>query len=365
MKKILIGICGIGNGHMNRQRLIIDNLLQYDVDIVLAITQKDYDLFDSLYPTIKKVLIHAPWIIYNDVGIDFESTKTKYLQSGIDYFGSFLDFSISVQKAFNGNNPDFVMTDYERNVAQFAYATGRPLVCLDQHSKFLTLSTETINNFSADVGNSMLLYFFPKAEKRYVSSFFKIEDDKKFNIETIPPVLKNIQKGQVNSNKAVVYFSPYTSEVCSYSKILELIKNYKNYEFNIYTYLEFPDYYKYDNLIFKKIGDQFNNDLSDCSFIVSSSGHQLIVEAINLEIPLYIFPLDTYDQNYCCHFVEKHGLGKKINTCETQEFNNFIENLDLYRENMKKHKSIHYKDKWDKILFEKLERAFGIERKHS
>ena len=34
MKKVLIGICGIGNGHINRQKLIIDELLKYDVEIV-------------------------------------------------------------------------------------------------------------------------------------------------------------------------------------------------------------------------------------------------------------------------------------------------------------------------------------------
>jgi uncharacterized protein (TIGR00661 family) len=365
MKKILIGICGVGNGHVYRQKSIIDKLLKYDVDIVLAVTQKNYTFFNDLYPNIKKIIVFTPFIIYNDSGLDFKATKIKYLQNNIDYYGAFLDFSIEVQKAFSGSNPDLVMTDYEPIVAQFAYATSKPLICFEQQAKFLILHPKVINSFSADnVDNSRLLYFFPKADKRYVSSFFKIKDNKKFNIEAIPPVLKNISKGDIKKDKVLIYFSPYTSiyapDSCNYTKILELVKNYKKYKFSIYTELEFPDYYKYDNLFFKKPGDEFDNDLTDCNFIISASGHQLIAEAINLETPLYIFPLNTFDQNYCCYFVEKHELGKKINTCDTKEFDEFIGNLELYRKNMKKHKNTHYKEKWDKILFEKLENTFNI-----
>ena len=74
-------------------------------------------------------------------------------------------------------------------------------------------------------------------------------------------------------------------------------------------------YTKFNNLVFKKIGPEFDMDLSNCNFIISSSGHLLISEAINLGIPLYIFPLDTFDQNYCCKMVEKNSFGKAIKKC--------------------------------------------------
>lgn len=40
------------------------------------------------------------------------------------------------------------MTDYEPNVAQYAYAVNRPLICLEQQSKFLYLSEEKIEHYS-------------------------------------------------------------------------------------------------------------------------------------------------------------------------------------------------------------------------
>ena len=365
MQKILIGICGIGNGHINRQRLIINHLLEYDVEIVLAITTKSKELFDDLYPNIKKVLIYVPWIFCDNSGIDFEATRIKYIEDGIDQFNSFLTFSKEVQKAFNGENPDFIMTDYEPNSAQFAYATNKPLICFDQHSKFLNLSSEIISGFSINIEISRLLYFFPRAEKRYVTSFFKIKDSKKYNIEALPPILKNIQRGNIRNNKVIVYFSPYTSNPSKYIKILELIKNYSNYEFNIYTELEFSDYCNLPNLVFKKIGDEFDKDLTDCNFIISSAGHQLISEAINLEIPLYIFPLDTFEQNYFCYIIEKKKLGKEIKTCDLDEFNKFIRNIEKYRNSMKKHKKMYWKNKWNVVLFSKLENDFHIKKKEA
>ena len=40
MKKVLIGICDIGNGHVNRQIMVIKELLKKDFKVVVAISNK-------------------------------------------------------------------------------------------------------------------------------------------------------------------------------------------------------------------------------------------------------------------------------------------------------------------------------------
>ena len=363
MKKILLGVCGVGNGHINRQRLIINHLLDYDIYIVLAVAQKDYAFFESAYPGIQKVIVMVPRFYMCDIGIDFKAVKETYIAEGIDYYATFLDFSIEVQKAFCGSNPDFVLTDYDPNVAQFAYATNTPLIGLEQHSKFLCMANQRIDDTSADMDNYLLNYFFPKVNKRYAPSFFKIENNREYNIEAIPPVVKDIKRGMVKENKVVVYFSPYSSDSVKYRRILELIKNYTNYTFVIYTELMFGEYDSCENMVFKKISDSFDTDLSDCNFIISTAGHQLISEAINLEIPLYLFPLRTFDQNYCCYVVDSQKLGKKMALCEYEEFNEFIKNVECYRSNMREYKRANWKGQWDQVLFEKLEKELDIKKK--
>ncbi|RAZ84622.1 hypothetical protein DK853_43190, partial [Klebsiella oxytoca] len=74
----------------------------------------------------------------------------------------------------------------------------------------------------------------------------------------------------------------------------------------------------------KKFGDDFDDDLSDCNFIIATSGHQLISEAISLEIPLYLSPLATFEQNYCCYMVEKEKFGLRMRKYDQEEFERFI-----------------------------------------
>ena len=362
-KRVLIGICGIGNGHVNRQRAIIDILKDYNVDIVLAITKKSYKLFDEIYPEIKKIIVNIPWIVCNDEGIDFDLTRKIYIKEKNDQFKSFLNFSISVKKAFNNQHPDIIFTDYEPNVAQYSYAVNKPLICLEQQSKFLAFNSDNINGYSINEEKNRLLYFFPRAEKRYVSSFFEIENNGKYNIETLPPILSKYKRGKNITNKVVVYFSPYSNDLNNYIKILELIKKYNEYKFHIYTDLNFQEYRKYTNLIFNKIGNKFKDDLYDCNFIISTSGHQLISEAINMEIPLYLLSLNTFEQNYNSFIVEKYALGKKAIYFSVKEMDNFISNITVYRNNMKNYKKNYWRESRDKVLFYKLEKEFGIQKK--
>lgn len=362
MKKILIGICGIGNGHINRQKSIINVLLEeYDVEMVLAITQQNYELFNKLYPNLKKVRINIPWIVCDKNGLNFEETLKIYKNSNINQFEKFLEFSIDVSKSFGNSLPDIIISDYEPNVAQYAYAIDKPLICMEQQSKFLYIKTDLIKEYSIDEEISRLKYFFPKVNTRFISSFFEIEPNNEVRI--LPPIFKKITRGKVDDKKVLVYFSPYTKDVNDFEKILELIVNYKEYVFNVYTNLNFPKYNYNKNLVFRKIGESFEKDLYDCKFIISSSGHQLISEAINLQIPLYIFPLKTFEQNYNCNMVEKYNLGKKISICDKNEFNTFLVNINKYIKNMENYKNKYWKNDWKILFLKEMEQKYNITKK--
>lgn len=46
--KILIGICGIGNGHLSRQTNVINLLMNNYNEIVIAITKKNIEYFEKM-----------------------------------------------------------------------------------------------------------------------------------------------------------------------------------------------------------------------------------------------------------------------------------------------------------------------------
>ena len=120
-------------------------------------------------------------------------------------------------------------------------------------------------------------------------------------------------------NKGLVYLSPYGHKK-DFIKILELIKNIKGIDFNIYTSIIFEEYKKYKHLLFKSFSNEFKNDFYDAGFLISSSGHQLLSEAINGELPSFVFSLNTFSQNFNCKMISDNKLGKKIENYSISEF---------------------------------------------
>lgn len=360
MINILIGVCGIGNGHINRQKAVIDALLSCNTNIVIATTLKSKALFNKAYPNIKVVIIHIPWIICGEKGVDFNKTLHYHKTNGIDFFMEFLKFSNEVSACFGNQLPDLVISDYEPNVARYAYAINKPLICMDQQSKFLFTPIDSSITISVEDEISRLRLFFPKVDTRFISSFFKIKCDWP-NVIILPPILRKIKRENVDTKKVLVYFSPYSSSTRDFEIILRLISARKDQSFKVFTEMEFFNYSKSDNIEFHQIGNSFDKELLDCSCIISSSGHQLISEAILNEIPLYIFPFSTYEQNYNCNMVQKLGFGEKIKTCNDDEFDAFLSNLDEYKKNMKNYKEMFWKDDWETIFLMEMQRSYGIE----
>lgn len=362
-KNILLGVCGIGNGHINRQRLIIKELLNYNINLLVAGPENAINIFKNVYPSINMLSVYVPWISCDNLGVNFEDTLRRYNSAGMDYYKEFLEFSIKVKSYFNSEEIDLFFTDYEPNVAQLSYAMNKPLICLDQHSKFLILPDEFIGDYSINVEISRLKYFFPYAQKRYVSSFFQMSGCNQYNIEIIPPIIKNIAKKPTIPTKGLVYFSTYNDNKDDYYRVLNTLKNMSVYTFYIFSKLDFSEFYDYPNLVFKEIGDEFNEHLADSCFIISTAGHQLICEAIYLEIPMYTWPLNTYDQNFCCYMVEKYHLGKKMHAMDENEFTDFLNNIDFYKASIRQFKNENWSLKWNEVLFSKLEKEFSLIKK--
>ena len=343
--KFLIGICGIGNGHLNRQTSVINYLLKSKNEVVVATTENNKSYFEKKFKNLKVIYINIPWITCNTKGIDFKDSLKKYIDNNIDQYKSFFEFSINVEESFNGK-PDLIITDYEPNVAQYSYATGIPLICMEQQSKFLFIKEEKIKNYSILEEKKRINYFFPKYDYKIISSFFPLNilDN---NVKVVTPIIREIVRKNINLKKGIVYFSPYCNDKNYFLNILDMISSIDNIEFNVYTNIDFTEYKLRTNIKFKEFGDQFKADMIDCGFIISSGGHQLISEAISAEIPLFLFPLSTYEQNYNCLMVEKYKLGKKIKLGIQEEFYDFYNNLDKYILNIKNFKKEFWNKSWE------------------
>lgn len=360
-KKILLGVCDIGNGHISRQKCIIKELLTCNVELILAVTENSIRKLDEEFPAIKKILIHILWVACDNEGVDFQETLARYRAGKKDQFESFLEFAVKARQAFDGAPPDLVMTDYEPNVAQFAYAMNIPLICMDQHSKFLYLNREEIDGFTINEGAARLRYFFPKVDHRFISSFSPICIEKE-GVTVLPPIIRKLTKGKIDPSKIVVYFSPYTNDARQFTRVLEMLTERREYRFVIYSELRFEDYEKYPHFTFKEIGEEFIEDISNCACILSSAGHQLISEAISLDTPVLVYCFSTYDQKFCAKMVEDHHLGKVIKSFDKEELDAFLNDLASYRRNMADFRRAYWTASWDKLMLAVLNEKYGIRK---
>lgn len=343
--KILIGICGIGNGHLNRQTNVIELLLSNNYEIVVATTTNNVNYFKNKFKNIKILEISIPWISCNKKGIDFEDSLKKYKSNKIDLFESFLKFSDKVEKIFGGV-PDLVITDYEPNVAQYSYSVDIPLICMEQQSKFLYLDEIKMKSFSILEEQKRINYFFPKFSHKIISSFFPINiKDKKVIVVT--PIISELRTIQNKKNHILVYFSPYENSD-NYIKVLNALKNIKKFQIIVYTKEIFKD--KYDNIIFKNYSSEFKNDLEDAYCLISTAGHQLLSEAISIGVPSYLIPLSTYEQNYNALMIEKYGLGIFGDKIIEKEIKNFIKSVPNFQKKIIKFRRKYYKNNWQNEL---------------
>lgn len=350
MKKILIGICGIGNGHINRQACVIKLLIENGFEVLMATDKNSIPKLKNIFPNEKIVELTIPWIVSDESGINFKETLKYY--NDIDWYKKILESSIKIEEALNGK-PDLVITDYEPNVAQYAYAAGVPLITMEQQSKFLYLDEIEIENQSIKEEKYRLNYFFPRYNKKIISSFFPINLNQN-DVVQVPPIISENNKSNKTEDFILVYLSPH-SDSYKYNELLEIIGKIKDKKFKVYSknFLEYKDKYIFDNIEYSDFNLNFKKDLSKCSCLVTTAGHQLISEAISLNIPIYAMPLDTYEQNYNALMIEKYKLGTNEIINEKNIYN-FISKRDKYIKNIKKHKEKYYKESWKEIFLKEI-----------
>lgn len=351
MQKILIGICGIGNGHINRQICVINELLKHKYKVLIATEVNRINIIKKKFPHENVIELSIPWIVCNENGLNFKESLIKY--NNIDIFKKFLEFGINVEKNLNGK-PNLIISDYEPNVAQYAYAKNIPLVTMEQQSKFIYLDEINIKNHSSLEEVDRLNYFFPKFDKKIISSFFPITIKNK-NIIMVAPIISKLEKHKTKNYLILVYLSPYSNSE-KYENIINVIKDINEFTFKVYTknYKKYIRKYNFTNITYSDFNDAFKKDLSECSALITTGGHQLISEAISLDVPLFVVPLETYEQYYNAYMVNKYKLGTN-EAMSKESIINFISNKAEYENNIKLYKKTYFQTKWEKLFIEAIE----------
>ncbi|MDE6407358.1 MAG: hypothetical protein K2K50_01975, partial [Anaeroplasmataceae bacterium] len=208
--KILIGVCGIGKGHCIRQYEICKALINRGHEVRVLTYLEGINFFEKT--DIKFYKVFVPLVLYKGDKLDIFNCLRRN-------FCVFIPGLIKNRKVMRslfkeGFIPDVCISDYEPIVAKISYKLKKPLLNIDQQSKFIYMDKEIIHGFSCVEEKKRLNLFFPKYNNKYIVSFYNLKNiNLPQNVEVLYPIIaediRNKQLQIKTKNKIIVYFSKF------------------------------------------------------------------------------------------------------------------------------------------------------------
>ncbi|WP_432071864.1 glycosyltransferase family protein [Streptomyces wuyuanensis] len=342
---VVIGVNGIGMGHSVRQSVIAQYLRDrgHEVRIVTnGAARVEYfrDLgftaWDGWMPTLlaRGDRIHASDAMRDNmrqapVGVTKHLRLRRILrETGV---------------------PDVFITDYEPNTPRLAYHFGRPLISVDQQSKYRHLDLPAVGRYARTADEQRLRYFAPRVDRSFICSYVPLEAADR-RLEFIAPVIPDsVRSTPVTTEPlATAYFSRYFDHGPeeSVGTLASVFRQYvPDRALRIYVQpTEIGNLRKYaDGKIEICTFDReaFITDMARSEAVFSNAGFNLISEAFVLGKPVHLVPLPTYDQHWCAKVVQEAELGTAALRINRGAILDFLNRTRELRDNVVRHRDQH------------------------
>lgn len=346
--KILYGICGIGNGHTNRQLPLIEHFARKSRMMIFGYGES-YAHFSTKFQSSDSIHVEevaVPFYVGNHEGIDFEATANHPLNRSRD-FHRVNTHALAKAQNFLGK-PDLVITDYEPVSAQYAYTHNAPLVTIDQQSKYLCGDFPELKGHSCRDEIARLLMFFPQADARIACSFFQVppKENPDADVLLYPPILKEsiaeLRGDTVRKmNSVLVYISSQQEFIQPQEEIVRICAAQRDATFHIFARGITQKTGEGENVQTYEHGDpHFERVFSECGGIVSTAGHTLLSEAMHAGIPVYTVPLPLYEQQMNAEVIDKHGFGVSHPRIDEDRLEDFVGRLPQFTKAIRDDKKV-------------------------
>ncbi|MFI2369844.1 glycosyltransferase family protein [Streptomyces sp. NPDC018833] len=342
---VIIGVNGIGMGHSVRQSVIAQYLRDrgHQVRIVTNGSARveyfrdlGFPAWDGWMPTL---------IARGDRinGSDAVRSNIRQTPAGI---AQHLRLRRIIRRT---GIPDVFITDYEPNTPRLAYHFGKPLISVDQQSKYRHLNLPTVGRYARTADEQRLRYFTPHAQRSFICSYVPLEADDG-TLEFIAPVVPDLVRSTPVTTEplATAYFSRYFDHGPEESvrTLAEVFRQYvPERALRIYAHsdeIESLRQYadgKIEICAFDR--EAFIADMARSEAVFSNAGFNLISEAFVLGKPVHLVPLPTYDQHWCAKVVHEAELGTTAPRIDREAILDFLNRSRELRNNVVRHRDQH------------------------
>lgn len=341
MKKILYGICGIGNGHIFRQLPRLSFHLNHGDKVVVFCYGRSQEVLHNLYPdrpNLHIIHIDVAYVVGNYTGLDFKQSAEK-----INPDGAALNFLAMSKAADLIGRPDLVFSDYEPISAQYAYAYDAPLITIDQQSKYLfETCPKDLNGTSYADEIMRLRMFFPKADLRVACSFFDVDGSDLYPElhiarPSIRDVINQMKQANVQQNKITVYVSEQQLDQEKLNELHRVVSLQPDVEFHIYgpKVVNLPG--STEKIRYYHHGDaSFEQNFATSFGVITTAGHSLLSECVFLKKPVLAMPIQLYEQQMNAHVIQENKVGMSVQNLTQDNLSQFLSQLTEFSDNYAK-----------------------------
>ncbi len=325
MAKILYGLCGEGLGHASRSKILINHLKnKHDIRIVAGGKAFSYmsKEFDDVYE------IESPHFVYkgNEVKL-FLTILRMVFQTFIKSPSSFL----KVRRIIKEFKPDILITDAEPISFSASFFSSIKRVSIDNPQALLYRRYKIkFGEYFAWFALFIVVKLSVFGADKYLIYDFSDEQIDNPKVMFLKPLIQEgiLKQKPTYGNHVFVYQTSISTEF-----ITEVLKKIDE-TFIIYGFnKDMVD----ENLIFKRFNeDDFYHDIASAKAVVANGGFTVLSEALYLKKPIFSLPIGhQFEQVINGQFIEKLGAGvHKMDFCK-EDLEDFLQNLNFYKKNLK------------------------------
>lgn len=342
--RVVYGVCGEGFGHSSRAKVIVPFLKSRGHDVLVVTYGQAYGILKKEFDVLRIAGIH----------LAFEKGRVSLSGTFGNVVGSLaknvLDWR-RIKKRIEEFKPEVAISDMEPFVPILRRLYGLPLISFDNQHRLTHMDFNVPREYKRDflLARESVKKVVGKADYFIFVSFIK-EKVRKKNVYVVDPLLrKSVLKLKPRRKDFILVYQ--TKKDKNLLKKLERI----NEKFVVYGYDVSKER---GNLSFKKAGEGFINDLTDCKGVIASAGFMAISEALYLKKPYYAIPLKgQFEQTFNALILKKKGYGDFSEEPSVENLERFLGDLEKYEKNLKDYK-INSREALEVLgkVLEKLER---------
>ncbi len=279
--KVLYGINTNGQGHINRSRVFIKELMKdgHEVQVLFSGKKPPKYAYDIAPVAFYRL---GPIDMYKDNKVDVSKT----LQVNLGAMGKLTRNRRDLLDIVNSEEYDVIFTDFEPTSSVVGKILKKPVVCIDhQHSIFHPANEEAPAKHVLKSG----MKFAIRIMLPYYSHCFSIDFVNEIKVVDNHSLYPLIWKSEFNNLKItyekhnLVYLARYDK-----NEIIKVLTAFPDETFYVYG---FNIDEKINNIIFKKTSrDGFLQDLISCRSVIGNAGFNLGWEASIAKKNIWMIP---------------------------------------------------------------------------